>query len=252
MSRRLGATTRRVHHLFSDNESCFFLMADYATSVVDIREQFPLFPESATLGIAHGLGIRHPTYPQSATPTVMTSDFLLTVTSETGELSFKAYCIKSADELRVRSQKTVLGKLEIERRYWLARGVPWYLVTNAEFDKTVIDNLEWLSYFMVEDDVDRDAFAAWIPAFLAAFHMPCLQGLPLADHLRECVAVFDATTPLELVTDMFRYCAWHNLIHLDLHVPIGLRRVPAFLPIATLPRFTATQAGGCHEPLVPC
>lgn len=39
MSRPPGVTTGRMHHFFSDNESYFFLMADYAASVVDIREQ---------------------------------------------------------------------------------------------------------------------------------------------------------------------------------------------------------------------
>jgi hypothetical protein len=252
MSRRLGVTTRRVHHLFSDNESFFFLLADHATGVVDIREQFPLFPESATQDIARSLGIRHPRYPGSATPTVMTTDFLLTLISETGERSFVAYCIKSAAELRGRSRKTVLAKLEIERRYWLNRGIPWYLITSDEFDKTVIDNLEWLSYFMVEDDVDRETFAAQVPAFLAAFTTSSLQGLPLADHLRECAAAFGAAASPELVTDMFRYCAWHNLIYLDLHVPIGLRRVPVLLPVAPHPCLLAAQAGGHHVSTVPC
>jgi hypothetical protein len=163
MSRRLGVTTGRVHHLFSDNESCFFLMEDYAADVVDIREQFPLFPESATQRVASSLGVRHPSYPQSRTPIVMTTDFLLTRIDKAGKRSLVAFSIKSADDLRGRSQKSVLTKLEIERRHWLVRGVPWYLFTNAEFDKTVIDNLEWLSYFIVEHDVDRDAFKAQLP-----------------------------------------------------------------------------------------
>lgn len=252
MSRRLGATTRRVHHLFSDNESFFFLLADHASGVVDIREQFPLLPESATQDTARLLGIRHPRYPGSSTPTVMTTDFLLTMISETGAYSFAAYCIKSADELHGRSRKTVLAKLEIERRYWLHRGIPWYLFTSDEFDKTVIDNLEWLSYFMVEDDVDRETFAAQVPTFLAAFDTPSLQGLPLADRLRECARAFGTATSLELVTNMFRYCAWHNLIHLDLHVPVGLHRVPVLLSVAPDPRFAVAQAGGHHASAVPC
>lgn len=127
MSRRVGVTTCRVHHLFSDNESSFFLLADHAANVVDIREQFRLMPESATENIARSLGIRHPRYPRSNTPIVMSTDFLLTLTNKDGEHSFMACCIKSADELCGRSRKTVLGKLEIERRYWCARGIPWYL-----------------------------------------------------------------------------------------------------------------------------
>jgi hypothetical protein len=242
MSRRLGVTTGRVHHLFSDNESCFFLLADYAADVVDIREQFPLFPESATQRVALSLGVRHPSYPRSPTPLVMTTDFLLTRIDKAGKRSFIAFSIKSADDLRGRSRKSVLTKLEIERRYWLLRGIPWYLFTSAEFDKTVIDNLEWLSYFMVENNVDRNAFAAQLPRFLAAFNMQSLQGLTLADHLQKCAAEFGAAVSLELVTDMFRYCAWHKLINLDLHVPIGLRHVPVVLSVAASPQFASAQS----------
>jgi len=252
MSRRLGVTTGRVHHLFSDNESCFFLLADYAADVVDIREQFPLFPESETQRIASSLGIRHPSYPRSRTLIVMTTDFLLTRIDKAGKQFLVAFSIKSADDLRGRSRKSVLTKLEIERRYWLVRGIPWYLFTNAEFDKIVIDNLEWLSYFMVEQDVDRDAFEARLPRFLAAFNTPSLQGLILADRLRECAAVFGAAVSPELATDMFRYCAWHKLINLDLRVPIGLRCIPVILPVASDPRFTCAQEGGHNGSIVAC
>ena len=182
----------------------------------------------------------------------MTTDFLLTKIDKSGKRSLVAFSIKSADDLRGRSRKSVLTKLEIERRYWLMRGVPWYLFTSAEFDKTVIDNLEWLSYFMVEHDVDRDAFEAQLPRFLAAFNTPSFEGLMLADRLRECAAAFGAAVSPELATDMFRYCAWHKLINLDLRVPIGLRCTSVVLPTASDPRFTSAQEGGHNGSIVPC
>jgi hypothetical protein len=143
-----------MHHLFSDNEDHFFLMADYATDVVDIREQFPLFPESSAQEIAQSMRIRHPKYPYSTTQLVMTADFLLTVIDKSGSRSSIAWSLKNADELRGRNRKSVLAKLEIERRYWLQRGVPWRLFTSEDFDQTFIDNLDWLSYFMVENGID--------------------------------------------------------------------------------------------------
>jgi hypothetical protein len=243
MSRRLGVTTGRVHHLFSDNESCFFLMADYSSDVVDIREQFPLFPEFATQQVATSLKIRHPRYPKSRMPIVMTTDFLLTRIDKAGKRSFMAFSIKSADDLCGRSRKSVLAKLEIEQRYWLGRGIPWYLFTNAEVDKTVIDNLEWLSYFVVEHDVDHHAFQAQLPQFLEAFNLPSLQGLTLADRLRKCSDALGATHSLEQATDMFRYCAWHKLINLDLRVPLGPRCVPIVLSSAAIPRCAFPQDG---------
>lgn len=252
MSRRPGVTTGRMHHLFSDNESFFFLMADYAADVVDIREQFPLFPESATQRIASSLEVRHPRYPGSRTPIVMTTDFLLTRIDRAGKRSLLAYSIKSVDDLRGRGRKSVLTKLEIERRYWLLRGIPWYLFTNAEFDKTVIDNLEWLSYFTVDHGVHPDAFVKQLPRFLEAFDTPSLQGLTLAERLRECTAVLSSAVSLELATDMFRYCSWHKLINLDLRVPIGLRFIPVVLSVRSDSRFTSAKEGGHNGIIASC
>ena len=57
MSRRLGVTTGRVHHLFSDNESCFFLMADYAADEATLRQM--LSYEAARAKATDGAGLIH-------------------------------------------------------------------------------------------------------------------------------------------------------------------------------------------------
>lgn len=231
MSRRPGVTTGRMHHLFSDNEDHFFLMADYAGTVLDIREQFPLFPEDTTLEIARSMGIHHPKYPYSTTPVVLTTDFLLTVASMSGSRSLVAWSIKSADELRGRHRKSVLAKLEIERRYWLRRGVSWHLFTNEDFDQTVIDNLDWISYFMVEGEVTPADFVAQLPKFLSVFEDTLPKALPLKGQLRECAAALGNGFDLDLITDMFRFCVWHHLIDIDLKVPIGLQRMPVIFAV---------------------
>jgi hypothetical protein len=71
-----GRTTGRVHHFLSDIERNAFLIYDWAASVVDIREQFPL-DRRETRAIAEAMGVRHPIYPKSDVPVVMTTDFLL-------------------------------------------------------------------------------------------------------------------------------------------------------------------------------
>jgi hypothetical protein len=245
MSRRPSVTTGRMHHLFSDNEDFFFLMADYAASVVDIREQFPLFPESSTQEIARLMGISHPRYSCSTTPVVMTTDFLLTIVNMSGSRSLAAWSIKSADELRGRHRKAVLAKLEIERRYWLQRGVPWHLFTNEEFDQTVIDNLDWLSYFMVEGEVSVANFVTQLPTFLSVFEDASSQVLPLKEQLRACAAALGNAVDLDLITDMFRFCVWHHLIDIDLRVPIGLQRSLVILAIRKAAE-TGLIRGGNH------
>lgn len=233
MHRRPGVTTRRVHHLLSSNESNFCLMADYAWKTTDLREQFPLFPEKSTQEIAKTLNIKHPLYPKSSTPLVMTTDFLLTVVHLSGKPSFEAWSVKSADELRGRKRKSTLEKLEIERRYWLLRGVPWYLVTDLDFNHTLIDNLDWLNYLTVEDDIDPAVFAANVPPFLAAFSAASTKKLVLRSQLQICASALGNVRE-DVVTQLFRYCTWHRLIHLDLSVPVGLRYIPCVLSIQNL------------------
>ena len=39
-----GIKVNREHHMLSEHESCFFYIAEFCDSVIDIREQFPLLP----------------------------------------------------------------------------------------------------------------------------------------------------------------------------------------------------------------
>ncbi|MEZ9440783.1 TnsA endonuclease N-terminal domain-containing protein [Vibrio atlanticus] len=76
-----GIKSGRTHHTLSEQESCFFYLAEFSDSVIDIREQFPLLPLSLSLKIAQSLGIEHPKHPKhpiTKDPVIMTTDFLLT------------------------------------------------------------------------------------------------------------------------------------------------------------------------------
>lgn len=69
-SEKLGRTV----HLMSEVESKIFYGLEWQRSIIDIREQFPL-DRDLTLEIASHLGIKHPYYPGTRVPTVMTVDF---------------------------------------------------------------------------------------------------------------------------------------------------------------------------------
>jgi len=58
----MGITTRRTHHLLSQEEKDFFLTADFSEDVVDIREQFQLFPRGLAEEIASHIGVPYPKY----------------------------------------------------------------------------------------------------------------------------------------------------------------------------------------------
>lgn len=131
-----GRKHRREHVLFSSIERNAFLAAQWLDHVVDIREQFPLWPYEDTEAIAADVGVNHPANPKGGV-FVMTTDLLLT--DADGSLS--AIAVKPESEL---SRARVLEKLEIERLYWERRGVEWLIVTEREIPAGLAWNLNWV------------------------------------------------------------------------------------------------------------
>lgn len=136
VSRVKGMKTGRVHHLMSNNELAYFYILDWSDNVIDIREQYPLWDLDCALNVASEAGIRYPTNSISGFPYVMTCDFMVTTAD-----GVKARTIKMTSEL---SDPRTLEKLEIERRYWLALGVDWKIVTEREIPFQKAKNIEWL------------------------------------------------------------------------------------------------------------
>jgi len=68
----------RIHHYITRQEYQVHLLAEYSPTIIDIRERFALLPWDETQAIASKLGIRHPRYPGTTTPTAITTDLLLT------------------------------------------------------------------------------------------------------------------------------------------------------------------------------
>ena len=141
----LGNTTKREHHLLSDGEEKLFTILDHIPIFTDIREQYPLLPQADTLHIAKQLGIEHPTDKQTGCPYVMTTDFLITVENHTTSylaLSSKYANVIGTDEgsnTGTLENLRTLELLEIERLFWKARDIPFFLVT----DKDIPDPVYW-------------------------------------------------------------------------------------------------------------
>jgi len=136
-----GIKTDRAHQLLSGIEENFFYYAEFNPRVIDIREQFPLFPLDLVVRISREANIDYPIDKDSKDPCVLSTDFLLTL-DDSGQLSHLAIAIKPEDELRY---EKVLARLEIERLWWAALGVPWHLVTDAQIDKQLAKNIKWFS-----------------------------------------------------------------------------------------------------------
>ena len=146
--RRPAVTHGRIVHLLSDLELAVFLLFDWNKSVIDIREQFPLDPEK-TINIAKRLGIKHP--KAKGVLQVMSTDLLIDV-SQGKQTITQAISIKYRDELE---DARVIEKLELEHRFWEGEQVEWFLFTENEVPKALVQNIKWLVYHLHSFELDE-------------------------------------------------------------------------------------------------
>ena len=136
-----GWKTGRTHVVFSNLERAAVLAAQRLDRVIDIREQFPLWPMSETEAIADELGVNHPVHPKGGN-ILMTTDILLSVAGS--EPRLEPITVKPESKL---GDVRVLEKLEIERVYWERRGSSLEIVTGIELPDALVTNLNWMDEY---------------------------------------------------------------------------------------------------------
>ncbi|WP_373714994.1 TnsA endonuclease N-terminal domain-containing protein [Roseateles sp.] len=174
--------TGRTHHYLSSGEFSVHLLAEYSRSIVDIREQYALLPWEETQEIAAKLGIRHPVIPGTKTPSVLTTDLLLSLKEPDG-VRLVAVSFKPEQQLTART----LEKLLLERAYWNRRGITWLLVT----DKNLPIRAGNLRFF--ENAIrNQDALRSGIDpeAFSRRFEQEWKPDRPYIDILRQASNAF--------------------------------------------------------------
>ncbi len=145
--RAFSHKTGRHHELLSNIEWHMFVLLEFAREVVDIREQFPLGRDE-TRSIAAQLCIKHPVYPGTRVPAVMTTDFLVTL-NRNGHDILEAFSCKAARDLE--NPRTV-EKLELERAYFEKLDIPHRLVIDAALPASKVKNLLWFRGAVLDDD----------------------------------------------------------------------------------------------------
>lgn len=147
-----GLKTKRIHHLHSDNQLRAFLLFEWSDKVVDIRESYPLLDLMEVIDKKNDLRLDKFRDKKSGEQYVLTTNFLLTLKDQRGNISYAARTIKNASDL---NKKIVLDKLEIERRYWLAKGIDWKIITNKEQNRQYCKNIEWIRETLIEGASDN-------------------------------------------------------------------------------------------------
>lgn len=145
-NRSPSVTVGRVHQLLSDLEYHVLLMLDWDSQVTDIREQFPV-PLEESQAIAREMGIAHLSY--QGTDEVLTTDFLVDLNIQ-GKTIRRAISAKYAEEL---DDPRVLEKMELERRYWISKGIQFNLVTELEIPVLLQKNVKWFHPYMNHFDL---------------------------------------------------------------------------------------------------
>lgn len=134
--RVFGHNSQRTHHLLSDLELAVFLLVDWNPITKDVREQFPLKLED-TLDIAEACGIPHPA--MLGVPQIMTSDFLI----DTNVSNDSKFVLQAKYASNLEDPRTI-EKLEIERKYWERKEIPWKVVTERDVPRPALENIKWL------------------------------------------------------------------------------------------------------------
>jgi len=155
-----GVKFQRTHHLLSNAERDYHMILEQDPSIIDIREQFPLFTQAETQAIASSLNIRHPVYPGTQIPVVMTTDFLITFIDPKGEERLAARSVKyrkEFEEADIDEQNRIVEKLAIEEKYWAMRKVEWKLVLHENLPLNKIKNLVILrTYAIIHPSLPTD------------------------------------------------------------------------------------------------
>jgi hypothetical protein len=206
VSRVKGRTTGRVHHLMSNYELAYFYILDWSDVVMDIREQYPLADLACAVNVAAQAGIKYPTDRISCYPYILTCDFMISTAN-----GLKARTIKMTKELE---KPRTLEKLEIERRYWLEKGIDWKIVTEHEIPYQKAKNIEWLStsqgYYIQSCNFAR--------AKNSLQKMLSKNEYSIAESIQAVEKEYGMITGMGL--QLFKQLVWSGLIKLNLNDPL--------------------------------
>lgn len=209
-----GIKTGRIYHTLSNLEYGYLLLLEFSDEVVDIREQFPVFPTATSKRIAAELGIRYPVYKNTQVPFVMTADFLVTLRNPDGTRRLAIRTCKYEEELLPQPELArTIEKLDLEKAIWRANGhSDWKLVTDRVITNTLVDNLDWIHKRAV---IARELQQ---PELQKRF----LDGLDYFDGTdRTLSSVLRSIAkgihvPYTDAVSMFKNLVWHKVITLDI------------------------------------
>lgn len=214
-TRMFSSKTNRIHQLHSDNQYRAFLLFEFNSTVTDIRESFPLLDVMEVIDDKEDLRFDKFTDKQTGEPYILTTNFLITLQDTNGTEKYIARSIKNTTEL---NRKITFERLEIEKRYWLEKGIDWKIMTQKELPRQLAKNIEWVRETLLEGgegEFDKEGLSVLMLRYLLEN-----DELPVREVLRR----FDTTEDLEKGSGLFlfRYLIAKHEIKVDMTKRIDL------------------------------
>lgn len=220
-----GTTTRifspklqRAVTVFSNIERNGFFVAEFDKAFDDYWEQAPI-PREETLDIADSLGVKHPVYPGTQIPLVMTLDGVLSLRSPNG---LKRKVIDCKPESALSNPRTN-QKLAINREYARLHGYDYLLYTERSTPQTVVHNIQWIRMSVTRTGDNTNV------RYIADIHRTrLLRGIAHAStftsphkNVRDFLTAFDADwlLPRGAALRMVRELMWTHDIEFNLRIP---------------------------------
>ncbi|OAA87814.1 heteromeric transposase endonuclease subunit TnsA [Clostridium ljungdahlii] len=163
VTRIYGYKTKRIHHIQSDNQLRVFLILEWNESVKDIEENVELKDLEIIINDVENLRLDKFTDKETGKLYQLHTNFLVTIKRSNIEEQV-AISVKGLSELK---RKTVIEKMEIERRYWNSKGILFYVVTEKQIDKQFVDNIKWVRETLMDRGIkDKRELAESLCYFL--------------------------------------------------------------------------------------
>lgn len=219
VTRVFGWTTNRIHHFFSDSQLKYFYLLDWEERVIDIREHYALLDLETVLIDTSDLRLDKFIDKKSKESYVLTTTFLITLLNK-DEKNFAARSIKYASEL---NKKSTIEKMEIERRYWKARGVDWGIVTNKDINSVRAKNIEWVHSAMNSNNyngISQEEFMGYLDGLLYRIH-------DSKGSIKKIISGFEKDYSLDVGTGLllYKHLIASKRIILDMNKRINLNQI---------------------------
>lgn len=217
----------RSAHYFSKGEYKTALLLLWL-GVNDLREQYPLWPIShphpltgalshssmelpwmrGLMDIASEAGIDHGVEVGTDIPYVATIDFLVTLHTAAG-LKLVGISCKPFSDSSTQVKARTMERLELERRYFKEAGVRYLVSSSSLVPNLMAGQLEWwMGCSVLHNNTELYQHSNQFAAFLEEH-----EDVSIAEAIIEASKCFEIA--LEAAWQLFRYCAWHQLIDID-------------------------------------